>query len=83
MPAKADPITKEGGRKRGAVRASGAGGGKMILTLLTEVVALYVRLTIVEVREPSLQLSFSVAGWLEGTNPCRPLSLPEGLRWNT
>ena len=43
VPAKADPIKKERSRKRGAVGTSGTGGSKMILTLLTEVVALLVR----------------------------------------
>ena len=72
-------------KKRGTVKANGTGGSEMILTLLTEVVALHVGLTIIEVREPSFQLSFSVAGWLglEGTNPCKLWSLPEGLPWNT
>ena len=39
----------------------------MILALLTEVVAFHMRLPIIEIGEPSLQLSFSVAGGF-GTN---------------
>ena len=34
----------------------------MIFTLLTEVVAFHVRLSIIEIGEPSLQLSFSLTG---------------------
>ena len=54
VPAEADPIAEEKACKRGAVEASSSGGGKMIFILLTEVVALHVRLTIVEVRELGL-----------------------------
>ena len=62
VPTKADSITKEQSCKRGTVKASGTGGSKMVFTLLTEVVAFYVRLSIIEIGEPSLQLALSVSG---------------------
>lgn len=54
MPAEADPIAKKRSRKWGTIKASGTSSSEIILTLLTEVVAFYVRLTIVKVRESSL-----------------------------
>ena len=75
VPAEADPIAKERSRKWITIKASGTDGSEMILILLTEVVAFYERLTIVKVREPSLQLSFSVAGWLRAIG----LSLEEQI----
>ena len=42
------------------VGASGTGGVEVVLTLLTEVVILHMRLLIIEIRESSLQLPFSV-----------------------
>lgn len=53
MPAEADPATKERSCKWDAVSASGAGGVKMIFSLLAEVVALHVGLPEIEVRERS------------------------------
>ena len=80
MPAEADPIAE----KEGCKRASSSGGGKMILTLLTKVVALYVRLTIIEFQEPqplAVLLSDFPFGWLglEGMSLCRLWLLPAGL----
>lgn len=50
--AEADPIADEKDRKRVTVGANSSGSDKMIFTLLTEVVALHIRLTIVEVQKP-------------------------------
>lgn len=51
MASEVNPGAEEKGRKRGAIGANSFSGGKMILALLTEVVALHMRLTIVEVRK--------------------------------
>ncbi len=55
VPAKADPATKERSGKKYWIRPSGTGGGKMIFTLLAEVVALHVGFTMVEVWEPGFE----------------------------
>ena len=54
VPSKAYPVIKEWSYKGCLIRTSNAGGIKMILTLLVEVVTLYVRFAIVEIRESSL-----------------------------
>ena len=54
VPTKVDPTMKEQSCKRGMVEAGSASSSKIILTLLTKVVAFYVRLSIIEIREPSL-----------------------------
>lgn len=57
-PSEADPVIKERGGKRGLIRARGPGGVKMILTLLTKMVAVHVRLPGVQLREPGLERLF-------------------------
>ena len=55
LPTEVDTVPKEGYCKRNAVGAFGSGGGKVILTLLTEVIAFYVGLTMIDVRWSGLQ----------------------------
>ena len=43
-------VLKEGCYKRNAIGAFGSGGGKVILILLTKVIAFHVGLTIIDVR---------------------------------
>ena len=50
LPTEVDTVPKEGCCKGNAVGAFGSGGGKVILTLLTEVIAFYVGLTTIDVR---------------------------------
>ena len=45
-----DAVLKEGCCKENAVGAFGSSGGKVIFTLLTEVIVFFVRLTIIDVR---------------------------------
>ena len=61
MPTKADPTTKEQSGKRCAIEAGSAGGIEVIFTLLAEVLTFHIELLILEIGEPSLQLTFSVA----------------------
>ena len=51
MPMKADPATNERSCKRCKVAALGDGGVEVVLTLLTEMVALHMGLTIVDLLE--------------------------------
>ena len=50
LPTEVDAVTQEGCCKRNTVAALGPGGGKVILTLLTEVIAFHVGLTTIYVR---------------------------------
>ena len=50
LPTEVDAVPKEGCCKRNAVGTFGSGGGKVILTLLTEVIAFHVGLTTINVR---------------------------------
>ena len=56
LPAKADPIPKERRGKENSGRPRSSGGSKVVLTLLTEVVAIHVGLSAVYVRGAGLQL---------------------------
>ena len=49
LPAEADPIPEEGHGKRNLGRPRSSGGSKVVLTLLKEVVVVYVRLSAVYV----------------------------------
>ncbi len=55
LPAKVDLVPEEGGRKRNSIWPSGSAGGKMVLTLLAEVVAFHVGPTAVDVRGLGLE----------------------------
>ena len=50
LPTKVDAVPKEGCCKGNAVGAFSSGGGKVILTLLTEVIAFHVGLTTIDVK---------------------------------
>ena len=50
LPTKTNAVTQKRDRKKNAVKALGSGGGKMILTLLAEVVTFHVRLTTIYIR---------------------------------
>ena len=68
MPTKADLTTQERSCKEGAVGAGGTSGVKMVLTLLTKVVVLHMRLTIEEVREMRFQKTSAgtiLAAWIQ------------------
>ena len=58
-PSKTDTPTKKRGGERGLVGASGQGSVKMILTLLTKMVAIHVRFSKVQVRKPGLKRTLS------------------------
>ena len=49
LPAETDPVPKEGCGKRNLGRPRSSGGSKIVLTLLTEVVAVYVGLSAIYV----------------------------------
>ena len=53
LPAEQSGVLQEGSRKRNSVRAHGTGGSEVIFALLEEIVALQVRFTPIDVREPS------------------------------
>lgn len=55
---KTDHIMKEQSCKQGIIKANGITSSKIILILLIEVVAFYLRFSIIEIREFSLQMSF-------------------------
>ena len=55
LPAEQGGVLQEGSRKRNSVRARGTGGSEVIFALLEEIVALQVRFTPIDVREPSFQ----------------------------
>ncbi len=50
LPAEVDSVPEEEGCKRDSVWPGGPAGGKMVLTLLTEVIAFHVGPTAVDVR---------------------------------
>ena len=50
LPTEVDAVPKEGYCKGNTVEALGPGGGKVILTLLAEVIAFHVELTTIDVR---------------------------------
>ena len=56
LPGKADPVPEEGRGKKNSGRPRDSGGSKVVLTLLTKVVAVYVGLSAIYVRRRSLQL---------------------------
>ncbi len=56
LPAEVNSVPEEGGRKRNLVWPGGPAGGKMVLTLLTEVIAFHVGPTAVDVRGLGLEL---------------------------
>ncbi len=56
LTAEVDLISSEGGRKRNSVGPGGSAGGKMVLTLLAEVVVFYVGPIAVDVRGFGLEL---------------------------
>ena len=56
LPAETDPVLKERRSKGNLGRPCSFSGSKVVLTLLTEVVAVYVRLSAVYVRGVGLQL---------------------------
>ncbi len=55
LPAIEDAVFQEGRRKRYAFVAPGHGGLKVILTLMTKMIAFYMRVAIIEIRVPGLQ----------------------------
>lgn len=61
MPTNADLPTKKQSNKKDVIKTYRAGSIKVVFTLLTKDVTLYMRLFIVEIREPSFQLAFSIA----------------------
>ena len=56
LPAEADPVPEEGRGKENSVRHRGSGGSKIVLILLTEVVAVHVELSAIYVWGAGLQL---------------------------
>ena len=54
LPVKQDGILEESGGKLHLILTLGPGGGKMVLTLLEEVIALQISFTPIHVREPDL-----------------------------
>ncbi len=56
LPAEVDLIPQEKGCEQNFVWPGGSAGGKMVLTLLTEIVILYVGPTAVNVRGHGLEL---------------------------
>ncbi len=56
--AEVDSVPEEGGRKRNSVWPGGPAGGKMVLTLLAEVVAFHIGPTAVDVRGLGLEFVF-------------------------
>ena len=50
LPTEVDTVMQKKCYKGNAVRALGSGGGKVILTLLAEIITFYVELTIIDVR---------------------------------
>ncbi len=56
LPAEVDSVPEERGRKRNSVWPGGSAGGKMVLTLLEEVITFHVGSTAVDVRGFGLEL---------------------------
>ena len=50
LPTEVDAVTQDGCCKKNAVGALGSGTGKVVLTLLAEVIAFHVGLTTIEIR---------------------------------
>ncbi len=50
LPAEVDLVPEERGRKRNSVWPGGSAGGKMVLTLLAEVITFHVGPTAIDVR---------------------------------
>ena len=50
LPTEVDAVPQEGCCKENAVGAFGSSGGKVILTLLSEVIAFHVRFTTIDVK---------------------------------
>ncbi len=55
LPAEVDLVSEEGDRKRNSVWPGGPAGGKMVLTLLTEVIAFHMGSTAVDVQGLGLE----------------------------
>ncbi len=55
LPAEVDSIPEKRGRKQNSVWSDGSAGGKMVLTLLADVVAFHVGATVVDVRGLGLE----------------------------
>ena len=85
LPAKADPVSEEGRGKGNSGRPRSSSGSKVVLTLLTEVVAVYVGLSAIYIRGTGLQLLLEHLGddgsWDESGSGSenRNLSLQNGL----
>ena len=56
LPAEADPVSEEGRGKKNLSRPPSSSSSKVVLTLLTEVVAIHVRLSAIYVWEAGFQL---------------------------
>ncbi len=56
LPAEVDSVSEEKGRKQTSVWLGRPAGGKMVLTLLTEVIAFHVGPTAINVRGLGLEL---------------------------
>ena len=86
LPAKADPVLEEGRGKENLDRLRGSGGSKVVFTLLTEVVTVYVGLSVVYVQGTGLQFLpghlRDDESWDErgSGNRNRNLSLQNGLK---
>ena len=57
LPAKVDPILEERGRKRNTLGPRSTGHVKMVLALLTEIIALYIQVSIIQVGVMGLESS--------------------------
>ena len=88
LPAEADPVLEEERGKRNLGRPHSSSGSKVVLTFLTEIIAVHVRLSAVYVRETGFQL---LPGYLGNNrsqgkrgsrsgNGNRSLSLQNGLK---
>ena len=88
LPAEADPVLKERHSKGNLARPRSSGGSKVVLTLLTDVVAVYAGLSAIYVRGAGFQLFSGHLGdngsWDESgsgsVNGNGSLSLQNGLR---
>ena len=72
LPTEVDMVMQKRCCKRNAIEALGSGGGKVVLTLLAEVIAFYVRLTTIDVKWSSFQwlLTGAVRGGSLGFEDC-------------
>ena len=84
LSAEADPVTEKRCGKRNLGRPRSSGGSKVVLTLLTKVVAVHVRLPAVYVRGAGLQLLPGQLGddgsWDESGSGSGNSSLQNGLK---